>query len=487
MVRRTKKIQEMKGIDRLSNLPDCILHQILSFMDTKSSIQTCILSRRWRSLWKYVPVLTFNQSSFRSNRGFEQYVDKVLSLRSDCSSISKVTIDYHNKEKHLFARVMKYAAFHGVQDLFVHSSSMRSLDVVVSVCYSYQSLKVLELNYIYFDKNAVGLWSCLQLLESLTLIGCRFVFRDAAYDAFNSFPRLETLKLDRCSAIANEIDASVLKVTAPKLLNLEITVPGFYSFEIVAPKLQSFTLEIDPYCNIIVPDVSESNLPSLDRANIKLLNWHDFMDTSSSSDNDYTRRMMIDRCTSLFKILHNVRVLDLQVEAFELLVEVCNLANREASPFERIKSLSLKHSEKSLDIVPDQVISYFLGESPNEEDKHFTVEYVRLTGIPPWSRSDSDNRQSLTRDAHLPRLLLVKPEVVKQSDRKVEETGLDKQSSMFLSVVTVVCSVEPEKWEEKLNLLKEFGFTDEDNGFAFKRDPKISAIGFLLGYQFSPR
>ncbi|CAN1754582.1 Putative F-box/FBD/LRR-repeat protein At1g78840 [Linum perenne] len=386
----TKKIQEMKGIDRLSNLPDCILHQILSFMDTKSSIQTCILSRRWRSLWKYVPVLTFNQSSFRSNRGFEQYVDKVLSLRSDCSSISKVTIDYHNKEKHLFARVMKYAAFHGVQDLFVHSSSMRSLDVVVSVCYSYQSLKVLELNYIYFDKNAVGLWSCLQLLESLTLIGCRFVFRDAAYDAFNSFPRLETLKLDRCSAIANEIDASVLKVTAPKLLNLEITVPGFYSFEIVAPKLQSFTLEIDPYCNIIVPDVSESNLPSLDRANIKLLNWHDFMDTSSSSDNDYTRRMMIDRCTSLFKILHNVRVLDLQVEAFELLVEVCNLANREASPFERIKSLSLKHSEKSLDIVPDQVISYFLGESPNEEDKHFTVEYVRLTGIPPWSRSDSD-------------------------------------------------------------------------------------------------
>ncbi|CAN1786318.1 hypothetical protein LINPERHAP1_LOCUS17190, partial [Linum perenne] len=70
------------------------LHYILSYLDTKSSVQRCILSSRWRSVWKYVDVLTFNQSSFQSNWYFEQYVDNVLSLRCDGSRVRKVRTDF---------------------------------------------------------------------------------------------------------------------------------------------------------------------------------------------------------------------------------------------------------------------------------------------------------------------------------------------------------------------------------------------------------
>ncbi|CAN1266868.1 Putative F-box/FBD/LRR-repeat protein At4g03220 [Linum perenne] len=374
MAKRSKRIEDR--IDRLSDLPDSILHHILSFLDTESSVQTCILSRRWRCLWKYVHVLTFTERSLWSERRLERFVDNVLSLRSDRSSISRVTIDFGEKEnKHLFDRVMKSAASHGVQELLIFTPFLSSLDVVRSVCSCYQSLKILQLNQINVDKNGVGLWSCLQLLRSLTLTDCCLNYGDA----FANFPRLETLKLDRCFHFG-DTEISVLKVTGSNLLDLEIVFPEFDSLEIVAPKLQSFSLEIDPYCYTIIPDVSKSNLPCLNRANIKLL-WssHVFSGISSSaSDNDSKKQTMLARCASLFKILYNVQALDLQVETFELLVEICILLKRQACPFERMRSLSLKHSEESLGVVPDHVISYFLGGSHNEEDKRFKVEDVCL-------------------------------------------------------------------------------------------------------------
>ncbi|KAJ0113754.1 hypothetical protein Patl1_03444 [Pistacia atlantica] len=45
MPRRNKRVKKCKD-DRLSNLPDDILHKILSFTDTKFAVQTCLLSKR---------------------------------------------------------------------------------------------------------------------------------------------------------------------------------------------------------------------------------------------------------------------------------------------------------------------------------------------------------------------------------------------------------------------------------------------------------
>ncbi|CAN1836917.1 Putative F-box/LRR-repeat protein At5g02930 [Linum perenne] len=210
MATRSERIQDI--IDRLSDLPDSVLHHILSFLDTKSSVQTCILSRRWRSLWKYVPVLTFSKSSLRSNCDFEQYVDKVLSVRSDCcdgSRVCKVRTDFRGeKSMHLLERIMKYAASHGVQKLFISSRLVGSFDVVRTVFLCYQSLKVLELNRVFVEQNVVEFWSRLELIESLTLSRCCLNFEDA----FANFSRLETLKLQHCFC-STGIRTSVLKVT----------------------------------------------------------------------------------------------------------------------------------------------------------------------------------------------------------------------------------------------------------------------------------
>ncbi|CAN1149319.1 F-box/LRR-repeat protein At3g59200 [Linum perenne] len=61
--------------ERLNNLPDSILHHILSFLDTKYVVQTSILLRAWTHVWKHVAALNFLDKSFI------QFVDSVLRLR----------------------------------------------------------------------------------------------------------------------------------------------------------------------------------------------------------------------------------------------------------------------------------------------------------------------------------------------------------------------------------------------------------------------
>ncbi|CAN1334906.1 Putative F-box/LRR-repeat protein At5g02930 [Linum perenne] len=369
MLRRSKRIQNR--IDRLSDLPDSILHYILSFLDTKSSVQTCILSKRWRCVWKYVDVLNFIRIPLDQDHQYERHVDQVLSLRSDCSSVRKVRIDceFHlyrmNLRDRVFDKIVKYAASHGVQELFICSRQSKTVDEVGLVCPCYQSLKVLELSQASIEKTAFGLWSCLQLLGSLTLTDCWLKF-----GAFANFPILESLKLVHCYDPGME--NRVLKVTGSKLINLEIDSPGFDSLEIDAPKLQTFGLKSHyPYGTL--PDVSKSNLPSLNRANIELLGDKHMFVYIFPRANDIMKQQVLELCTNLLKVLHNAQALILQVEPLEWLIKACNSVKHQPSPFKRMKSLHLKCFKESLD-VPNQVIRYFLGESPNEEDKRFTVK-----------------------------------------------------------------------------------------------------------------
>ncbi|XP_063940143.1 uncharacterized protein LOC108200929 isoform X3 [Daucus carota subsp. sativus] len=54
------KITNPNGEDRLSSLPDELIHQILSFLGTRQAVQTSILSKRWKRMWTGLPVLSFD-------------------------------------------------------------------------------------------------------------------------------------------------------------------------------------------------------------------------------------------------------------------------------------------------------------------------------------------------------------------------------------------------------------------------------------------
>ncbi|KAI3834472.1 hypothetical protein MKX03_005179, partial [Papaver bracteatum] len=51
-------------VDRVSNLPEALIHHILSFLDMKYVVQTSILCRRWRYVWTTVSTLVFDVNEF---------------------------------------------------------------------------------------------------------------------------------------------------------------------------------------------------------------------------------------------------------------------------------------------------------------------------------------------------------------------------------------------------------------------------------------
>ncbi|KAK2647529.1 hypothetical protein Ddye_015018 [Dipteronia dyeriana] len=82
-----------RGEDIISKLPDDILIHILSLLETKDAVKTCILSTRWRNLWTLSYNLSFNVFE---TKDFVNFVDNVLSccqskdiqnFRLDCSDI----------------------------------------------------------------------------------------------------------------------------------------------------------------------------------------------------------------------------------------------------------------------------------------------------------------------------------------------------------------------------------------------------------------
>nr|CAB3490234.1 unnamed protein product [Digitaria exilis] len=53
-------------LDRLSALPDSLLHTIMSYLKARQAVQTCLLSTRWRHLWHPMPCLDVDHDEFRA-------------------------------------------------------------------------------------------------------------------------------------------------------------------------------------------------------------------------------------------------------------------------------------------------------------------------------------------------------------------------------------------------------------------------------------
>ncbi|KAK1662180.1 hypothetical protein QYE76_050339 [Lolium multiflorum] len=51
--------------DRLSDLPDCLIQSILSFLESRQVVRSSLLSRRWRHLWRSVPCIDMDLTVFR--------------------------------------------------------------------------------------------------------------------------------------------------------------------------------------------------------------------------------------------------------------------------------------------------------------------------------------------------------------------------------------------------------------------------------------
>nr|CAB3490023.1 unnamed protein product [Digitaria exilis] len=56
-MKKNKAAAASGGDDLTRELPDALLHHVLSFLPVDEAVQTSVLARRWLHLWKDMPVL----------------------------------------------------------------------------------------------------------------------------------------------------------------------------------------------------------------------------------------------------------------------------------------------------------------------------------------------------------------------------------------------------------------------------------------------
>lgn len=175
----SKKVAVAGGKDRFEDLPEHVLELLLSFLDARDVVRTSVLARRWRDLWKSVPVLRFRPSSkFGCAENFNNFVNKVLECREQTSPLHECHVHSYPDGKDEVAHRdveswVRYAVSCQVSVLRVlmladgHCNLELPNNVVIS-----KHLTNLMLYCVDFDESPLDLLSC-QALEVLDIDCCR--------------------------------------------------------------------------------------------------------------------------------------------------------------------------------------------------------------------------------------------------------------------------------------------------------------------------
>ncbi|KAI3927555.1 hypothetical protein MKW92_035051, partial [Papaver armeniacum] len=277
--------------DRISNLPDSLIHHILSFIDTKFAVQTCVLSKRWRYIWTSMPMLNFSNACHRResdddedcggegvnliNR-FRKFVDKVLSLRD--SDIQRFHLEcslYYMNCDDLYGCINRWvdaAVSHNVQELHIEAKPDEDFEIPL----------------------------CLYTCKSLTKLDLElFGFQDCHMKFFSSFPNLESLVIAYWGPDEGGFLDMNLKISLPQLKHFEFNSPEEEcncEVTLHAPSLSSFIFN-----SHLSTSFTLENLSSLVTADVEInVNWKDEMPNSCAQ-----------RLMRFFRGLYKVKILTL--------------------------------------------------------------------------------------------------------------------------------------------------------------------------------
>ncbi|OVA06691.1 F-box domain [Macleaya cordata] len=360
-----RKMKMKNEGDRISNLPDTVLHHILSFLDMKYVVQTSVLSRRWRYVWASLPFLTFKEAHRFGEHDFEHFVDRVLILRDSSSNIQSFRVSclrFIDRKDRLYTWVLT-ALRRNVQKLSLGLCFEKNFRFP-NCLYTCKSLKKLELlcDDFYFLKLSLPDSMSLPSLKTLILQRVQFKGDDIPNKIFSSCPVLESLSIRKC-----EFRQSNLYINAPKLKHLVIekcddvyeeTDLDKRSIKLYAPNLLSF------YCDDhILKKYCIENLSALVKAEISM-NVEIYGLDGLRSFGDEIRKVCVQRMMKFLRALQNVETLRLSVWFLEVISGAPALLEGVPTQFSNLRCLKLE-TWLSRDCV--NLITYILEISPNVE------------------------------------------------------------------------------------------------------------------------
>ncbi|CAN1332899.1 Putative F-box/LRR-repeat protein At5g02930 [Linum perenne] len=329
------------GIDRISSLPESILHHILSFLDTRSAIKTSLLSKQWKSAWKHVHTLNLNLHCSEFSKD-ERFAENVLFLRYPLHlskvllNIGKLRCRHGDAEYSLLRRVVEYAVSHGAQEFHIRLNCihMPFLELFDSIS---DTVTTLELSRFPLYRRLE--FSRFRLLTTLELRNCWFLTNEELVEPFSKFPCLENLVMDECSW-EHEVEGRPVKLRVSGLELVRLSLLRIYvtKLELSAPKLISFRLQF-----VGLLQFSELSLPSLVHADIQC-----YWGNCYEEEDDLGKEQLI----FMFRGLGSV------------FSKISRFLEQQPCPFTKLKNLNLEFD--SIDDIPHKVLNdYFLKGSSN--------------------------------------------------------------------------------------------------------------------------
>ncbi|XP_027343430.1 uncharacterized protein LOC113856003 [Abrus precatorius] len=210
--------QSVESVDRISQLPDHVIHHILSHLrNVKDAIRTSTLSKRWRALWYSFSILIFDERRFAAGNEHEDASKKEVTFR-----------DYVSNYLHGHLAKKLY-----IQKLMVHMTSFDLEDtpfvnhwLSVAIARNVQELDLhvgIKNNRRYTLPKII--FSC-KTLTGIRLSGCKLETCDNIM-----LPRLQKLYLRKLSLVDHMIqnmisgchsieDLRVIKCSGLKHLNV---------------------------------------------------------------------------------------------------------------------------------------------------------------------------------------------------------------------------------------------------------------------------
>jgi hypothetical protein len=217
-----KKAAASIAVDRISQLPDELLHHVLASLPVDEVVQTSALARRWRHLWKRMPVLRLvHPRRFASAVDYDKFVNHVIALRGDaplvsCEIESHLTKDDYAGEPDepdpnpYFDSWIQYALSCKVQVLKVVGDHVGG-ETQLALTFTSQHLVKLDVQHFFVDPDVLDFSSC-PVLEDLKMQEAGFWVRKM------SFPSLKRLCISECNF---PTDYRVC-ISAPCLVSLQL-------------------------------------------------------------------------------------------------------------------------------------------------------------------------------------------------------------------------------------------------------------------------
>ncbi|ESQ47064.1 hypothetical protein EUTSA_v10027772mg [Eutrema salsugineum] len=264
-------------MSRISELSDELLITILSFLPTKVSVSTSILSKQWKFLWMWLPNLEYSSSYHRESAALGEFIDKNLPLHR-APVIESLRLDFNFGNPHVGPENIK-----------------RWVEISVS-----RNVRELEVSYDSESENIFpgSFYTCASLvilkLEDVTLMdvpstGCPH--------------SLKTLKL-QCLEYANlQRLLSICPVLEELSVHFECRRHNMGGFTIIVPSLQSLSLSVADYWKF---DGYVIDTPSLKY--LKLEDWNGMIHYIEIEDMPNLKESYVDvPCYDLKSLIGSIK------------------------------------------------------------------------------------------------------------------------------------------------------------------------------------